>query len=86
MSLRKYEREELLCATFWVSSSDYVLVHYFSLVSDSLSTFFTINCCIWHFPGNMAGWFLTLTFASSKKLTTLKVEVYLKKKKKRQPH
>ena len=39
MSLRKHEREVSLWATFWVSFSDYILVHYFSLVSNSLHMF-----------------------------------------------
>ena len=39
MSLRKHEREVSLWATFWVSFSDHILVHYFSLVSNSLYIF-----------------------------------------------
>ena len=39
MSLRKFEREVSLWATLWVGFSDYILVHYFSLVSNSLSIF-----------------------------------------------
>lgn len=67
MSLRKYERKVSPCAIFWVNSSDYILVHYFSLVSDSLTTFFITDFPIWHSQGNMAGWFFTFTSTSSKK-------------------
>lgn len=43
---RKYEREASLCAIFRISSSDCILVHYVSLVSDSLTIFFITNCSV----------------------------------------
>lgn len=37
-----------------------------------LTVIFITNCSVWHFQANMAGWFLSFTFASSKKLTKSK--------------